>query len=94
MKDNTPTAVIVGFDEYHVNIYCPHCGQVHSHGKDGGPGHVSSHCLDPMINDPKRLGYDIPAFDTYDPVKSAELEKIAKENKKVARRQRLHRRYS
>lgn len=32
----------IGFNEYSVYIVCPHCGEIHSHGKM--PGHRISHC--------------------------------------------------
>jgi hypothetical protein len=72
-----------------VKIFCPHCGQVHAHGKAAGPGHVTSHCLDPREADPNALGYIIPEFDTYDPREAAELEKIAAVNKRKSTRARM-----
>lgn len=76
-----PICKIVGFSEHQVLIYCPYCGQVHYHGKAAGPGHVASHCLNPV---PEDVGYMIPNFDTYDPVEAAELEKLAKKAKRKA----------
>ena len=80
-----PIAIITGFTDYCVRVYCPYCGMIHMHGREGGAGHVSSHCL---IRIPGDVGYVIPQFDTYDPISAAELEKSAKEKKKRMRRER------
>ena len=80
-----PIAKIVGFTDHCIKIYCPYCGMIHMHGREGGPGHVSSHCLDRTPDD---VGYFIPQFDTYDPIVAVELEKLAEINKRKLRRSR------
>lgn len=85
-RRDIPICKIIGFSEHQVLIYCPYCGQIHYHGKDGGSGHVVSHCLNPV---PEDVGYMIPEFETYDPVEAVELEKFAKEAKRKASRIRM-----
>lgn len=93
MKKKVPVAEIVGFSEYQVNVFCPYCRQIHSHGitpeHTNAIGLVTSHCKDIKADDPAREGYLIPNFDTYDKAKAVDMLQEGKENKKAARRNRL-----
>ena len=45
----------IGFNESQVYIVCPHCGEIHLHGRGGKPdyqyeGHRASHCIDNQNN--------------------------------------------
>lgn len=83
MSKKIPVCKIVGFSEHHVLVCCPYCGQVHYHGRAGGPGHVLSHCLKKV---PEDVGYIIPSFDTYDPEEAENLEIVKKAKRRAARK--------
>lgn len=45
----------IGFDESHVFIVCPNCGEIHSHGRGKKPdyqygGHRAPHCTENQNN--------------------------------------------
>lgn len=66
----------IGVDQYHVYIVCPHCGEIHLHGRtaDGYEGHRVSHCKSGSNNGYWILKAPVPELKTID---MAELLKMS-----------------
>lgn len=61
-----------------VQIECPHCGEIHTHGREtlGNTdlGHRLSHCLD--SNNPGYLIIDVKPLDEMPPIRTEKRRKL------------------